>query len=428
MAFVSCLRDPNRKADNFCRPLAQVRLRDADALVEKPWSKPMQVQCETTTDDALPELAVAVSTKEVARAVVTSSRSVAADVTPLTKVGEGAPVRVEAPPPRPAVPPPVREPNLVETIVGLLRLLPGKTVATGFADHQLGLTLKLDAETMATLEPYLQVGSDYTPFARPVAASATETPINAHILIVEDTLVSRLMLRRTLEQIPGCTVSETSTGREALAFMQKNGPPDLCISDIAMPDMDGLTLLKEIRANPSLSHLEVMLCTASTERETILRAVELNVTRYLVKPFEPAQVKTQVRETLVQAAAREFRKLEELQQRVGLDPAGTVEVLRGLSQQLGKDVSAVRNALASGKRHGANMILQGLRGSCSSIKEHALVTRIDNLLVELDRGDLTATLDGLDLLSSEGKRVGQMADKFALVLNSQALARAVGQS
>jgi two-component system chemotaxis response regulator CheY len=317
---------------------------------------------------------------------------------------------------------------LEETIVGLLRLLPGKTVATGFADHQLGLTLKLDAETMATLEPYLQVGSDYTPFARPVAASATETPINAHILIVEDTLVSRLMLRRTLEQIPGCTVSETSTGREALAFMQKNGPPDLCISDIAMPDMDGLTLLKEIRANPSLSHLEVMLCTASTERETILRAVELNVTRYLVKPFEPAQVKTQVRETLVQAAAREFRKLEELQQRVGLDPAGTVEVLRGLSQQLGKDVSAVRNALASGKRHGANMILQGLRGSCSSIKEHALVTRIDNLLVELDRGDLTATLDGLDLLSSEGKRVGQMADKFALVLNSQALARAVGQS
>jgi two-component system chemotaxis response regulator CheY len=297
---------------------------------------------------------------------------------------------------------------LVETIVGLLRLLPGKTVATGFADHQLGLTLKLDAETMATLEPYLQVGSDYTPFARPVAASATETPINAHILIVEDTLVSRLMLRRTLEQIPGCTVSETSTGREALAFMQKNGPPDLCISDIAMPDMDGLTLLKEIRANPSLSHLEVMLCTASTERETILRAVELNVTRYLVKPFEPAQVKTQVRETLVQAAAREFRKLEELQQRVGLDPAGTVEVLRGLSQQLGKDVSAVRNALASGKRHGANMILQGLRGSCSSIKEHALVTRIDNLLVELDRGDLTATLDGLDLLSSEGKRVGQI--------------------
>ncbi len=382
----------------------------------------MQLQCEITPDPTSPAVAVAVSTNEVARAVVSPTRSVAAVFTPLAKQGDGAPVRVEAPPPRPTAPPPVREPNLVETIVGLLRLLPGKTVATGFADHQLGLTLRLDAETMAKLEPYLQVGSDYTPYLRPVA-TPTETPINAHILIVEDTLVSRLMLRRTLEQIPGCTVSETSTGREALAFMQKNGPPDLCISDIAMPDMDGLTLLKEIRANPSLSHLEVMLCTASTERETILRAVELNVSRYLVKPFEPAQVKTQVRETLVQAAAREFRKLEELQQRVGLDPAGTVEVLRGLSQQLGKDVSAVRNALASGKRHGANMILQGLRGSCSSIKEHALVTRIDNLLVELERGDLTATLDGLDLLSSEGKRVGQMADKFALVLNSQTLGR-----
>lgn len=310
-----------------------------------------------------------------------------------------------------------------ETVAHLLKLLPGKVVATGFSDHHLGLLIAFDAKTYAELEPILLAGCDYTPYVPP-AVKAEVVPLNAHILIVEDTLVSRLMLRRTLEQLPGCRVSEANSGREALALLAQGPPPDLIISDVAMPEMDGLTLVKEIRATPTLAQVDVMLCTASTERDTVLRAAELNVCRYLVKPFEPAQVKEQVRETLIQSAARHLRKLEELQAQVGLCPEGVVEVLRGLGQQLVQDVSAIRTAFAGGRRHAAETILQGLKGSCNSIKDTSLVNRIEKLLECLSRNDLTGTLDGLEVLRTEGLRVSQLADKFALMLSSQALAAA----
>lgn len=376
----------------------------------------MQLQCESTTD-ATPAITV------VSREVVTLAQDGGpkADFTPVSPERPGRIPRVEDVPPRTEPTVIVREMDLAETVAHLLKLLPGKVVATGFSDHHLGLSIAFDARTYGELEPVLQAGCDYTPYVPP-AVKVADAPLNAHILIVEDTLVSRLMLRRTLEQLPGCRISEASSGREALALLAQGPPPDLIISDVSMPEMDGLTLLKEIRSTPTLAHVDAMLCTASTERDTVLRAAELNVCRYLVKPFEPAQVKEQVRETLIQSAARHYRKLEELQERVGLCPEGVVEVLRGLGQQLVQDVSAIRTAFAGGRRHAAEMILQGLKGSCNSIKDTALVNRIEKLLECLSHGDLTGTLDGLEILRAEGLRVSQMADKFALVLSSQALA------
>jgi two-component system chemotaxis response regulator CheY len=367
--------------------------------------------------DATPAIAV-VSQDMVSLAQDGSPR---ADFTPVSPACPDAAPRPEIVPARSEPMVVVREMDLAETVAHLLKLLPGKVVATGFSDHHLGLSVAFDAKTYAELEPILHAGCDYTPYVPP-AVKAEVVPLNAHILIVEDTLVSRLMLRRTLEQLPGCRVSEANSGREALALLAQGPPPDLIISDVAMPEMDGLTLVKEIRATPTLAHVDVMLCTASTERDTVLRAAELNVCRYLVKPFEPGQVKEQVRETLIQSAARHYRKLEELQERVGLCPEGVVEVLRGLGQQLVQDVSAIRTAFAGGRRHAAEMILQGLKGSCNSIKDIALVNRIEKLLECLSQGDLTGTLDGLEVLRAEGLRVSQMAEKFALVLSSQDLA------
>ncbi len=372
--------------------------------------QPMQLQCATTTaPTGETALAVSVTTRDSVAPVLPPPRA-KVQATPLAPENDREthlPTEL-----------PNTEPGIVEAFATLLRLLPEKPIAAGYAEHHLALTLRLDANLLARLEPHLREHTNYTPFQIPVV-EVTESPLNAHILIVEDTLVSRLMLRRTLEKLPGCTITEASSGKEALDLLNQGLNPDLCISDISMPEMDGLTLLKHIRSTPNLSRLDVMLCTASNERDSILRAVELNVCRYLLKPFDPAEVKARVRETLIQSAARECRRIEELQQRVGLGPAATLEVLRSLSQQLTTDVSAVRNALVNNRHHGASMILQGLRGSCNSIQETEMVTRIDGLLEDLARGDLTGTLDGLELLLSEAKRISRMADKFSLILSAR---------
>lgn len=374
----------------------------------------MQLQCATTTtSEGETAVAVSVTTRDLAAPILPALRPKAQRTEPQPADVAGEPTTAAEP---------AEAPGFVDTFVALLRQLPERPIAAGYAEHHLALTLRLDADLLAQLEPHLRELTNYTPFQIPVV-EVTESPLNAHILIVEDTLVSRLMLRRTLEKLPGCTITEASSGKEALELLNRGLNPDLCISDIAMPEMDGLTLLKHIRSTPYLSRLDVMLCTASNERESILRAVELNVCRYLLKPFDPAEVKARVRETLIQSAAREYRRIEELQQRVGLGSAATIEVLRSLGQQLTSDVSAIRNALANHRQHAATTILQGLRGSCSSIQETELVTRIDGLLQDLTRGDLTGTLDGLDQLQTEAKRISRMADKFSLILAARAVSR-----
>ena len=309
--------------------------------------------------------------------------------------------------------------DLCETISHLINLLPGKASATCSADFQLALTLKLDAATLARLEPVLAPATGYRPPSPGPEVTATPSQ-NFHVLIVEDTLVAQIMLRRTLEKIPGCRVSEATSGREALAMLRSGAIPDLCISDVSMPDMDGLELLREIRATPTLSKLDVMLCTASTDRETVLKAAELNVCRYLLKPYDPAVIQQQVRETLIRSARQQHQKLTDLMGRLGLDAEATIETLRGLSKQVAKDISVIRGCMMEGKHHAASLTLQGLRGSGTSVNDQALLKRIDTVQHEINQGELSGTLDALELLGAEGKRIAHVADRFAFVWSNQA--------
>ncbi len=315
-------------------------------------------------------------------------------------------------------PPSAGDLNLCETISHLLKLLPGRTSATASADFQLVLTLKLDAAVLARLEPMLALATEFRPGAPGREASATPS-LNFHVLIVDDTPVAQIMLRRTLEKIPGCRVSEASSGREALALLRRGPIPDLCISDVSMPDMDGVALLREIRARPKLSKLDVMLCTASMDRDTVRKAAELNVCRYLLKPYDPAVIQEQVRETLIQSACHQYRKLIELQARLGMDAEAIIEAMRGLSQQVVKDISVIRSSMIEGKHNAALLTLQGLRGSGASVNDQALLKCIDAIQYEVRQHELSGTLDGLELLGAESKRIAHVANRFAFVWANQ---------
>lgn len=312
----------------------------------------------------------------------------------------------------------LEEATLSQTLAHLLQLLPGRTLAAGLMDDGINLTLKLDPVSLAEVEPVLKKETEYRPYSSGRNANS-EPPLNARILIVEDTLVARMLLRRTLEQLPGCQVIEATTGREALTILNKGPLPDLCISDLSMPEMDGLALLREIRATPTLSHLDVMLCTATTERETVLKAADLQVCRYLLKPYNPPEVKEKVRETIVRTATRQWQSLQDFQARVGLQPEAGIEMLRKASQQFAKEVSFCRTALATGKRNSATTAIQGLRGICISIREDALVRRLETLTGDLGRNDLTAILEGLESLLEEGKRLARVADRFTVALENK---------
>ena len=102
------------------------------------------------------------------------------------------------------------------------------------------------------------------------------------ILVVDDYAVARRILSHTLQR-SGHVVVSASDGHEALARLDE-APVDLAIIDIAMPGMDGLTLLRQLRDRDSQQALPVIMLSASGQDEDRMTARELGAADFLSKP------------------------------------------------------------------------------------------------------------------------------------------------
>lgn len=119
------------------------------------------------------------------------------------------------------------------------------------------------------------------------------------VLIVDDH-PENLYLLRMLLQGNDCTVEEAADGGEALVKARQN-PPDLVISDLLMPVMDGYTLLRQWRADDRLRNIPFVVYTATyTEPQDEHLAMELGADAFVVKPAEPEAFMVRIREVLEQ--------------------------------------------------------------------------------------------------------------------------------
>lgn len=116
------------------------------------------------------------------------------------------------------------------------------------------------------------------------------------ILIAEDNSVLRLALEEMLS-LEGYVVLAASNGREALSHMQML-TPDLIISDIAMPEMDGYTFFDHIRSNGEWISIPFIFLTARGTKDDILTGKDLGAEDYLVKPLNRVELLTAVRSRL----------------------------------------------------------------------------------------------------------------------------------
>jgi two-component system, sensor histidine kinase and response regulator len=119
-----------------------------------------------------------------------------------------------------------------------------------------------------------------------VAQHSVEEPTQQIILIVDDDLAFRMLLRKILSE-QGYTVIEAEDGQQALAMMI-HSTPDLIISDIRMPQMDGFELFKRLSKNPQWSGLPFIYLTAYNDYESYRQSKELGVDDFLSKPVDMA--------------------------------------------------------------------------------------------------------------------------------------------
>ncbi len=121
--------------------------------------------------------------------------------------------------------------------------------------------------------------------------SGSETLVCGRVLLVDDNEALRRALRRTLTA-EGHQVVEASNGREAVE-RSKEEDFDLIVSDVRMPDMDGLELLRAIHERDA--DLPVLLITGDPELKTAMKAVEYGALEYLTKPIDTEKLKASTR-------------------------------------------------------------------------------------------------------------------------------------
>lgn len=112
------------------------------------------------------------------------------------------------------------------------------------------------------------------------------------VLIVDDSAAIRKILVRVLRQtdVPVGEVYEAGDGVEALDKL-KTQKVGLVLSDINMPNMDGLQLLGQLRAHPDLKALPVIMITTEGSQNKVMEAVNLGAAGYVRKPFTAEQIK-----------------------------------------------------------------------------------------------------------------------------------------
>jgi two-component system chemotaxis response regulator CheY len=107
------------------------------------------------------------------------------------------------------------------------------------------------------------------------------------ILVVDDFPTMRRIVRNLLKELGYSNVDEAEDGAAGLSRLQGGGF-NFVISDWNMPNMDGLEMLKRIRADAALSHLPVLMVTAESKKENIIAAAQAGASGYVVKPFTAA--------------------------------------------------------------------------------------------------------------------------------------------
>ena len=112
------------------------------------------------------------------------------------------------------------------------------------------------------------------------------------ILVVDDHEEIQDALAEILEE-EGHQVVQAVDGLEALEVISSSRP-DVVLLDIAMPGMDGLDTLRRLKDQPEFSSLPVIMVTAQGDRQNMVKAVQLSVRDYVMKPWDPGEVEMRV--------------------------------------------------------------------------------------------------------------------------------------
>jgi adenylate cyclase len=257
------------------------------------------------------------------------------------------------------------------------------------------------------------------PHRSPVSSSDGRTPSDldlgsgvpagfesAKVLLVDDSRLIRMGLRRSLEEIGLKDITEAGDGREAIETLVREHF-DLMLLDMEMPEMNGMEVLAVLRDTPHHPWPPVIVISGGTSLDDAVRCIELGAEDYLSKPFNPvllrARVKTSVeRKRLSDQVTLRMRQLKRQHEILGQEQAKTEQLLlnilpQKIAQRLKAGEESIADAFPSVSVLFADMV--GFTAMSRTMTASALVAVLGDLF---SRFDLITEKHGLEKIKTIG--------------------------
>jgi signal transduction histidine kinase len=274
------------------------------------------------------------------------------------------------------------------------------TIPKGFAHLPSDAVLHapVDARTSRGASAYAAEAARWTDRSRaserPSRSPGTQSgrPGRRHVLLVDDNADLREYVSGLL--VGDYEVTTAADGLEAVEAVRRR-IPDIVVSDVMMPRLDGLGLVRELRADPSSASLPIILLSARAGEDSAIVGLDVGADDYLMKPFSApellARVRThvelaRVRRDLITELERTNRELDAFSYSVSHDLRAPLRAIGGFAQILEEDYAGVLDD--QGKAH-IERICQGARRMTALIDDLLALSRITRTPVSSESVDLS---------------------------------------
>jgi len=208
------------------------------------------------------------------------------------------------------------------------------------------------------------------------------------ILIVEDNPISLKILDINLRE-NGYEVVTAPDPKEALDHLETNPNIKLIITDILMPEMDGLEFISKVKAIQEWKKIPFIIISAMSNKKTVKKAISLGCQHFLVKPVQSQKLLKMVKDILPQQRLI-IRNKSQNAATMGLDIASYQKICNMFGDMLKKETAVLERELAKGKYKDFSVNLKQLRESATTITAE----RVLDVLDELDELDSMSSEDG----------------------------------
>lgn len=219
------------------------------------------------------------------------------------------------------------------------------------------------------------------------------------ILVAEDDNTSRTLLLKILDSEKRHTTIAVSDGESAWSALldQSSRKIDLALLDVVMPGIDGLSLVERMRSTPALKGMPVILCTASHDRSTVHRALQLGISHYIVKPYAKNLIVDKIR-----AVEKELSAADSLEpaalvcERLGIEESVRARMLLDLCEEIRRWLQHARACDPSRARDELLVGITGYRGSCLNLGAKILTRLLGDLETILQAEVMEHSTDRLE--------------------------------